>query len=99
LLIGGGVAGILAYAQHADAVKAGPPPSQAVYDATKNGISTKAWIADGLYAAGIVAAGVGLALVLTAPSGGVTSHAPAPSASVSAAPIIGGGALVVSGGF
>ncbi len=94
LLAGGGVAGFLAYRQHAAAADlAGPAPTQDEYDTAKAGIANKARIADGLYAAGVIAAGVGLALALTAPSDAE------PPASLSLVPLAGGGALVLGGGF
>ncbi|MGC4117284.1 MAG: hypothetical protein QM765_22530 [Myxococcales bacterium] len=98
LAIGGAVSGVLALTEKSAALQDkqnGVPLSTLQADANK--IKTEAMVADVLYAAGIVAGAVGLVLVLTSSSS--SGQPPAASAQVGLAPIAGGGAVILSGGF
>lgn len=86
--IGGVVAGVLASGEKDEAVA--HPPSDVA--AKRASVDAKLWIADGLFIGAAVAGAAGLVLVLTAPSS-------APATTVGFAPVAGGGALVLSGGF
>ena len=95
MAIGGAVAGVLAKKEYDDAKTT--PPSPADLPGKQSSVNTKAWIADGLYIAAAAVAATGLVLVLTAPSASASS--PPTHASVGLAPVAGGGAVVLSGGF
>ncbi|MGC4119657.1 MAG: hypothetical protein QM765_34820 [Myxococcales bacterium] len=90
--IGGVVAGVLGKSEHDDAVA--HPPAATEVGAKRASVDAKLWAADGLFIGAAVAGATGLVLVLTAPS-----SSSAPPTKVSFAPAVGGGSLVVSGGF
>lgn len=89
LIAGGGVCGVLALGKHSDAKSA--TTEKELSDARSAG-KTRALVADILYGAGAVALGVGLYFTFS----GAPSSAPA---TVTAAPVPGGGAVLVAGGF
>jgi hypothetical protein len=80
----GGVFGALAIVQRHDAENACPvaPCSSTALQANSTGV-TYAWVSDFAIGAGLAALGVGTALVLTAPSGGLRSAASRPVITVS----------------
>jgi hypothetical protein len=94
-LLSGVVAGVLARREH-DRALSSPPASSAALAAKRASIRKKLWIADGSFIGAVVAAGVGAALLLTAPQ----ADAPSPAAvSLGIAPTPGGAAFVLTGGF
>jgi tetratricopeptide (TPR) repeat protein len=91
LVAAGAVTGIVELKQFNDAQATTPKDEEWVLS-QRSKFRTMSWAADAMYVAGAAAAGVGLVLVLTAPSSPEKPR-------VSLAPRIGGASLVISGGF
>jgi TolB-like protein len=92
-IAGGAVSGLSAKAAYDDEKAAAAAGDLSTYESSRDTAKSRALIADVLYGVGAVGVGVGVYMVLTAPS------ASAPPVAINFTPTRSGGLLVLSGGF